>query len=285
MTENRGPDCKTKPTGSQEEGTARQGLDRRRFVGLVGASLAGQWLIDPASSAWSATATPPSGTTLVPGYLRASHLAMTDESVLRDLSDPRLSPHDTLRRVIPADLPLEFISSTQIGKVPMDFRDGCARIRVHGVLPPSHFSLAANVEAIHLEAEISLETKAMPFSHYVWGFDKGPVENVSGPTRFDIPVGKEAALNLWTSFEWASRGVSPGSFEVSGGENGVALRRYSTLLTAEDRYGQPRLRPGVYCLPLNGKAQKAFPLVANRDWLVPDELPYLLLSVQPVVPS
>jgi len=282
MTKNRGPECKTF-TGSETEGAARRGLDRRRFVGLVGASLAGQWLIDPASSAWSATAAPPSGASLVPGYLRASHLAMANESVLRDLSDPQIPLHDTLRRVIPEGLPLEFISSTEIGKVPIDFDQGCARVRVHGVLPPREFSLADNVEALHLEAEISLEQETAPFSHYVWGFDKGPVENVSGPTRFDVPVGKGVALRLWTSFEWAALGAVTSRFE--DGKGGAPLRRFSTVLTLNDRYGEPRLRPGIYCLPLNSEAQKAFPLVANRDWLVPDELPFLLMSVQPVVSS
>jgi len=285
MTENRGPECTSKPTSSQEEGTARQGLDRRRFVGLVGASLAGQWLIDPASSAWSATATPPSGTALVPGYLRASHLAMTNESVIRDLSDPRIPLHDTLRRVIPEGIPLEFISSTGIGKVPLTFDEDCAILRVHGVLPPERFNLAANIEALHLEAEILPEPGMGPFNHYVWGFDTSPVENISGPTRFDVPLGKEAVLDLWTSFEWATRGERRRPRSLAIGKGAESVMTFGTRLTLEDRYGEPRLRPGVYCLPLSDKAQGAFPLVANRDWLVPDELPFLLFSVQPGVQS
>jgi hypothetical protein len=283
MTEKSAPRTSITPIDPLISGDGRNGLDRRRFVGLVGASLAAQWLIDPPSLGWSATAAAPDGTVLVPGYLRASHLAMTDESVLRDLSDPLLPPHDTLRRVIPEGLPLEFISSTEIGRVPMGFEEGCARIRVHGVLPPREFSLADNVEALHLEAEISLEQEMAPFGHYVWGFDKDPVENISGPTRFDVPVGKGVALRLWTSFEWAGRGAVRGGSD--DGKGRAPVHRCSTILTLNDRYGEPKLRPGVYCLPLSDEAQKAFPLVANRDWLVPDELPYLLMSVQPVVSS
>ena len=283
MTENNGPENVITPGETRTSGESRSGLDRRRFVGMVGASLAAQWLLDPPSLGWSATAAPPEGLSLVPGYLRASHLAVTDESVLRDLSDPLLPPYDTLRRVIPEVLPLEFISSTEIGRVPIGFEEGCARIRVHGVLPPREFRLAENVEALHLEAEISPEQAMTPFRHYVWGYDKGPVVNISGPTRFDVPVGKGVALRLLTSFEWAGRGAVPGGSE--DGKGRAPVHRCSTILTLNDRYGQPRLRPGVYCLPLSDEALKAFPLVANRDWLVPDELPYLLMSVQPVVSS
>lgn len=257
------------------------GVDRRRFVGLVGASLAAHWLAEPPTLGWSASAAPPAGTALIPGYLRASHLAVMDSSVLRDLSDPRLPPHDVLRRVIPADLPLEFISSTEIGKVPMEFDGGRARVHIHGVLPPSEFRLADGVGALHLEAAISIEGEGVPISHYVWGFDTSPVENISGPTGFDVPLGKGVALQLHTSFERAEFGAGPG--HAGDGKGGVPLRRFSTLLTLEDRYGQPRLRPGVYCLPLNDKALSAFPLVANRDWLVPDDLPYVLFSVESLV--
>ncbi len=274
---------KNTPIEPRTSGDPRNGLDRRKFVGMVGASLAAQWLIDPPSLGWSATAAPPSGVTLVPGYLRASHLAMMDESILGDLSDPRLPPHATLRRVIPEGYPMEFISSTEIGEVPMGFDGGCARFHIHGVLPPREFILADDVEALHLEAEISPDREVVPFRHYVWGFDKGPVENVSGPTRFDAPVGAGLELRLQTSFERAARNAGSGVFEDGkGGASRALAHRFSTLLTLDDRTGQPRLRPGVYCLPLSAKAQKVFPLVANRDWLVPDQLPYLLFSVQPV---
>lgn len=278
MSENRVPDVPNDPRRVDAARAERSGVDRRRFVGLVGASLATHWLVNPPSLGWSATAAPPSGISLVPGYLRGSHLAMTDESVIRDLSDPALPPHDTLRRVIPEDLPLEFISSTEIGKVPLEFKGGCARVHIHGVLPPRDFSLSERIDAIHLEAEIAPEQGRPSFSHYVWGFDKGPVENISGPTRFDAPVGKRATLRLWTSFEWEERG--PGNGGPGDGKGGARLQQFSTVLTLEDRYGEPRLRPGVYCMPLNDKALNAFPLVANRDWLVPDDLPYLLFSVQ-----
>jgi len=283
MTENSRPVNVIASSEAETSGSSGSGLDRRRFVGMVGASLAAQWLVDPPSLGWSATVAPPGGISLVPGYLRASHLAVADESVLRDLNDPLLPPHDILRRVIPQEIPLEFISSTEIGQVPVGFDEGCARIRVHGVLPPRDFELAETVEALHLEAEISLDAGKPSFGHYVWGFDKRPVENISGPTRFDVPVGKGAALALWTSFERAGRGTVLGG--PGEGDDRAPLHRFSTVMTLEDRYGEPRLRPGVYCLPLNDEALKAFPLVANHDWLVPNELPYLLLSVQPVNPS
>ncbi len=278
MTENRVPDV---PCDQRRANTARDersGVDRRRFVGLVGASLATHWLVNPPSLGWSATAAPPPGISLVPGYLRGSHPAMADESVIRDLSDPALPPHDTLRRVIPEDLPLEFISSTEIGKVPAEFEAGCARVHIHGVLPPRDFSLSERIAAIHLEAEIAPKPGMAPFSHYVWGFDKGPVENISSPTRFDMPVSKGATLRLWTTFQWEER--DPGSGRPGDGKGGARLQQFSTVLTLEDRYGEPRLRPGVYCMPLNDQALNAFPLVANRDWLVPENLPYLLFSVQ-----
>lgn len=274
MTKSRTPE----PEVSRDVSPTTGGLDRRRFVGMVGASLAAEWLIDPASLGWSATAAPPSGEVLVPGYLRASHLAVADESVLCDLSDPALPPYDTLRRVIPEELPLEFISSTEIGKVPVEFENGCARFHIHGVLPPHEFSLAAGVEALHLEAEVSLEQEKIPYRHYVWGFDGGPVENISGPTRFEVPVGEGAALGLQTTFEPVEEVARFG--DSGKGRGGAPILGFSTLFTLEDHDGQPRLRPGVYCLPLNEKALDAYPLVANRDWLVPDDLPYLLFSVE-----
>lgn len=259
------------------------GVDRRRFVGMVGASLASQWLIGAPRLGWSATAAPPTGTRLVPGYLRASHLAVTDENVLADLSNPLLPPHDVLRRVIPEDLPLEFVSSKEIGEVPLGFDKGCARVHVHGVLPRVEFGLADGVEAIHLEAEISTESEELPATHYVWGYDTGPVENISGPTRFDAAVGKGLALTLKTVFERAGRGSLSGFAEGVRGRAPAHI--LNTVWTLEDRFDAERLRPGVYCLPLNDDAAGAFPLVANRDWLVPDKLPYLLLSVQPVAGS
>lgn len=274
MTDMNSPENQVAPIRDQKAA----GVDRRRFVGLVGASLAAHWLMDPPTLGWSASAAPPAGTVLIPGYLRASHLAVVDPSVLHDLSDPRLPPHDVLRRVIPSELPLEFISSTEIGKVPMEFEGGRARVHIHGVLPPNEFRLADGVGALHLEAAIATPLEAVPISHYVWGFDPSPVENISGPTGFDVPVGKGTALQLLTSFERAETGAGPG--HAGDGKGGAPIRRFSTLLTLEDRYGQPRLRPGVYCLPLNNKALSAFPLVANRDWLVPDDLPYLLFSIE-----
>jgi len=264
-----GTDCRN------EHGT---GVDRRRFVGLVGASLAAHWLMDPPTLGWSATVTPPAGTVLVPGYLRASHRAVVDETVLRDLSDPGLPPHDTLRRVIPMDVPLEFVSSIDIGEVPVKFDKQCARIHIHGVLPPLDFNLADDVEALHLEAEIALEAETTPARFYVWGLDKGPVENMSGPTRFDVPLGKEISLRLDTTFERTAVAVESGGRGI--GRSGESSPRCTTVLTLRDRVGHPQLRPGVYCLPLSQKALDAFPLVANRDWLVPDWLPYLLFSVE-----
>jgi len=274
MSQSKAPEVQA----SEDRNATTSGVDRRRFVGLVGASLAAHWLMDPPTLGWSATVAPPTGTVLVPGYLRASHRAVIDEAVLRDLSDPGLLPHDTLRRVIPMDIPLEFVSSLDIGEVPVKFAKQRARIHVHGVLPPFDFILADDIEALHLEAEISLDQKTTPSRHYVWGFDKGPVENLSGPTRFDAPLGEGVSLRLDTTFERTAGGAVSGGRGV--GRGGASNPRCSTVLTLEDRAGQPRLRPGVYCLPLNEKAVNAFPLVANRDWLVPEELPYLLFSVE-----
>lgn len=270
--------------GVETSADRRPGFDRRRFVSLVTAGVAGGWLADNCSVAWAATVATPSGSSLVPGYLRFSDEVVGDDEFLCSLSDFRTPLYNRLRPLLPVGRPVEFVSSVHLGGVPHGFASGRARIWVHGLLPPDSVAFSAGLDAIHLHAEVDHPKIETSPRHYVWGFCQTPVANLSGATSFEVPVDDDTTVRLVMSFEAApaasfGRARNVGT-DFGGREGGVRSVDFATEFTLMDRYGEPRLRPGIYCLPLNDEAQKAFPLVANRDFLVPDNLPYLLFSVQ-----
>jgi len=276
MTKERGPKTQVAVSGATTNG----GIDRRRFVGLVTAGAAAGWLVDDVPGAWAATIAAPSVSQVVPGYLRESWRVAEDDGVLASLSDFSTPLYDTLRPMIPETTPLEFLSSVDPGEIPRGFKSGRVRIWIHGLIPPGSAVLANGLKAIHLGAEISGWTEEMPVRTYVWGLCEEPVENLSSATAFEVSMTEKTMLRLVTSFEpGEKKGFGGGNLESSLSSPGL-IAECTTDFTLVDRRNAPRLRPGVYCMPLNDSAQWAFPLVANRDWLVPDELPYLLFSIQ-----
>lgn len=259
--------------------SASGGLDRRRFVGLVTASVAASWLVTPARRA-TAGAVAPGSVELIPGYLADSARLVQDEATLCRLSDPEISFFDTLQAAAGGTdvVPLVLVPATQVGGAPAEFASGHARLWIHGFMPPDRVRRDHGLLRADLEVEVVAD--GVRHRHLAWSYRRDPVANLASPTTCGLPLDGKTGLDLYLTTQRQDRSAIGGPADRDGGTASGTARTYHTMLTCDAAYGESGLRPGVYALPLSDAAAKALPLPANHDWLVPDDLLYVLLSVE-----
>ena len=259
------------------------GVDRRAVVTLVSASLAAQWFAAPR---WLGSATPaamPEGPGLVPGYLRGSASLVGDDATLRLLSQGRTAFHDRLRAALSPMVPLELIPATELDRVET-LVGAYAQVQVHGLLPPDGVREDHGLRSAELLVQLMSADQPDPPRFVAWSYEHGPVEQLAGGSTFTLPLGDDVRMRLAVRMQ---RGVSDGTSrrETSGTAATPVSRRpqvYVVDLPAADAWGLPRLRPGIYAVPLSLEAQRSVPLPANHDWLVPLDLQFLMFSVRSV---
>jgi hypothetical protein len=258
---------------------SRAGLDRRRFVALASTAAAAQWLtgVDRLSSAGLPSS--PEGPALVPGYLRGSSVLVRDDlqpSVLRRSGTPFF---EGVRAAIDPELPLELVSSLDLDHLP-PLAGTSALVEVHGLLPPDQVRADNAIRSIELLVEIASSEQPSPTPFITWSYERQPVEQLAGPSQFTVPLGPDVVLRLALRLTRVEARVRADGRD-GGRERSDAWRPalYIIDLPAEDRWGQPRLRQGVYAIPLSFEAERSLPLPANRDWLVPLDLQFLMFSV------
>lgn len=278
-------------TRPNRERAGATGISRRGFVGLVSASLVGQWIAEMPRMVWAEQKVVP----MIPGFLRGSEALVNSEESLQALNHGGEPLYESIREAIPQELPLEIVSSADLGGEP--FPSDSARIWVHGLLPPEHARLDQNVAFIDFEVVTEPEPGVGPYTHLAWTFERYPVINLSGPTSFTVPVGADSRTEFRISYRredtfdvddmvshdlGLKRGTRPGvaSPTISIPPFKQEYAR-STELRAQDRFRKPRLRAGTYLFSLSTTANRALPVPANYDWLVPEYLLFLAVSVQP----
>jgi hypothetical protein len=270
----RGPDVEIRPGG---------GVDRRAFVTLVSASLAAQWLAAPRWLGSATTAAMPEGPALVPGYLRGSSTLVSDDATLQLLSHGRTPFHDAIRAALSPLMPLELIPATELDRVePLE--GSRAQVQVHGLLPPDGVREDRGLRSAELLVRLMSADQPDPPAFVAWSYERLPVEQLAGGSSFTLPLGDDVRMRLAVRVQ---RGVSDDHVrsEAGAGEAVPVSRRpqvYVVDLPAADEWGLPRLRPGLYAIPLSLEAQRSVPLPANRDWLVPLDLQFLMFSVRSV---
>ena len=257
------------------------GFNRRRFVVLTTAALAAEWLVQAPELDSRDLGSPPSGPALVPGYLRGSDKLVRDDELHSVFLQTGQAWVDGVRLGIDEELPLELVSSLHLdGAGPLE--GPTAEIEVHGLLPPDPVRRDHAIRSIDLLVEIASDDQPLPTPFTAWTYERQPVEQLAGPTRFTIPVGADVTVRLAIRLHRVQSTLDSNPRARSrriddSGRPSVFI----VDLPVEDRWGLPRLREGVYAIPLSLEAQKSLPLPANRDWLVPLDLQFLVFAVRP----
>lgn len=258
------------------------GFDRRRFVVLTTAALAAEWLADVPILDSRDLGSPPAGPALVPGYLRGSDTLVRDDALHSVFLQTGQAWVDDVRRGIDEELPLELVSSLHLDNV-APLQGPSAVVEVHGLLPPDPVRSDHAIRSIDLLVEIASDAQPLPTPFTAWTYERQPVEQLAGPTRFTIPVGADVTVRLAVRLHRV-QSTPDGNPRARSRRTDVDERPsvFIVDLPAEDRWGLPRLREGVYAIPLSLEAQKSLPLPANRDWLVPLDLQFLVFSVRSI---
>jgi len=171
------------------------GLDRRRFVVMTTATLAAQWLVDVPRLESSDLGSPPAGPALVPGYLRGSDTLVRDNGLHSVFLQTGQAWVDGVRRGIDEELPLELVSSLHLDNI-APLQGSSAVIEVHGLLPPDPVRRDHAIRSIDLLVEIASDDQPLPTPFTAWTYERQPVEQLAGPTRFTIPVGADVTVRL-----------------------------------------------------------------------------------------
>jgi hypothetical protein len=116
-----------------------------------------------------------------------------------------------------------------------------AEIIVHGLYGASRFP---RPNSLCLQAHYTLPGENAPINiaFNAWRYTAGPIAHVNHATRFRMPLLPEAGLRL-SLCDTAGGAVETGSHR--------SLRETCVHLTAEDKQGAMKLRPGVYFIPLH----------------------------------
>jgi hypothetical protein len=270
-------------TGGPKNPRLAPGMTRRGFVGMVSATLAAQWFTEIPRSAWAESGK----MFLTPGYLRGSEVIAGSPDLLMDLNWHNEAFFERVRQVIPEELPLEIVSSADLGGP--ELAEGSARLWVHGMLPPDDVHFDREVDAIDLEIVTVPEPGVGPYRFLAWTYERDPVVNVSGATSCIVPIGADSTFELRLRVHRVGSGAEPSARKRDGDPTSAyrdgmteVEHEFSAQLSASDQYRRPKLRAGTYVFPLSMAASESMPLPANRDWLVPRDLLFLMFSVEPL---
>lgn len=256
-------------------------LSRRTFVALVSAGLAAEWLGGAGRLTAAELPRPPAGPSLMPGYLGGSAAVVLDDAARRSLNRPDVVFYEAVRAAIGEGEPLTLVSADAIDDEPL-LEGRRAVLEVHGLLPPEAVREDRAIRRIEVLAEFESADQPQPTPFVVWSYIRQPVKLLAGASRCYVPLGDDATLRLVVRIErvdaasGAARDDDPDRADDAG-----RLLEYRVELPFADRSGRPRMRAGLYAVPLSLDAQDALPLPANRDWLVPLALQYLMFSLRP----
>jgi hypothetical protein len=265
-------------------------LHRREFLLLLSASVAAPYLMGLPRPLWAAgTGAPAAG--LVPlslGFLRGSDAMVADAAVLRGLNDPRRAVLTALRGAVPEGSPLEVVPLSRPNQQAGDFPSGEAMLWIHGMYPPARARDDRAITSVTAEVDFFLPGGSQPFSYLAWSYAERPVVNEAAPVGFKVPVGGGSAIRVRINvarFERGTRAIlGPAVDAATSGAAALAPARGERLASQFADPGRPNelsLGPGIYFLPLGTAASQALPFDVTADYLVPDTLPFLVVSMVP----
>lgn len=273
-------------TGETISGAVHRGdgLNRRSFVWMVSSALAATWITDLRWSSAGEIPAAPDGPALMPGYLHGSRELVMDEvsrSVLYRTGTPF---YDGVRAGISADEPLEFVPADTLDAVPR-LEGTSAVVEVLGLLPPDQVRLDHAIEAIDLVVAFKTREQPNPPSFLAWTYDRRPIEQLAGPTRFNVPLGDDVVVRLAIRLDRDRPAWDPDPRDDTDDARRTGDDRrpevFLTEIPVHDSWQSPRLRAGLYVLPMSRPAQRAIPGPANREWLTPLDLQFLAVLVRP----
>jgi hypothetical protein len=155
-------------------------------------------------------------------------------------------------------------------------------LEVHGLLPPDLVREDRAIRRIEVLAELESADQPQPTPFVVWSYVRQPVKLLAGASRCYVPLGGDATLRLVVRLERVDTTSGAARNDDADRADGAGrLQEYVLELPCADRFRSPRMRAGLYAVPLSLDAQDALPLPANRDWLVPLDLQYLMFSLRP----
>jgi len=211
------------------------------------------------------------------GYLRGSQALLDNEEILRRLEAPDDRLADLVREAWSSFEPMEIIPAERVLAGDEKLLDGPVRVSVHGLLPPPDVTTEFDLESGVLEVGYRIPGHGV-IEFTAWAFDRHPVLGVGRPTSFTVPVhlGEPLKLSLQTR---TRRSLSHRRSDATDAGTSI-LRTVATLGTGIGSSDQ-KLTTGLYFIGLSPEARAALPIPATYDFLVPDDQPFLVISISP----
>ncbi len=275
------------PSGSLPSSPVqRADLNRREALALLSAAAVPVMLGAPRALAAAVAIGDDSAIALEPGYLLGSHLVVEDPALRRRLNDPREPLAEAFRAALPEEYPLAVVPTGAVGGSAGEITTPQARVWVHGLLPPPRPPRLIDLHSLILTAMTSPAGQGAPFSFHAWSFAASVSGPSSSPTQFVIPVASDVTVRLHLDLVRRPNGVTSPSKPVAAGDDARSATagddRLAVTLGDRPVGGAPSLRAGLYLLPLDGASERAMPMAASYDYLVPNDLLFLAYSVAPL---
>lgn len=284
------------PVDTENGQRVRWGTNRRQFIARGSAAVAAPWLLGSVGLSRAYAEITEAVATV--GYLRGSDQFVRRESFLHGLDSPNPDLAATLyalRAEMGVVKPQEIVPAGYLLEGYGGFAQRPPTIWIHGLLPPPEL-LRTIPRSVTLEATFSVlqrqlvvresstgvrrsrrlgENADMPLAVLAWRYQSQPVVSSAAPNAFQIPVHTDQPLRLVVEVvvgDGQHDGVESEGTDPQG-------ERLAATLSIGFMPGVSKLRPGTYFIALESSAGGRLPLVANHDYLVPDDFPCLAFSV------